>query len=367
MQSIIIKDFFLYLPLYAVRRIEQFLIFSITSQQVLYEFGSALKQRVVNRMFWGRSLLYKNFLHGVMLAGTILILIGGITSRFAVINADGIFNQNNNLIGSDDLLQQGGSIETVLTLDPKFLGLNLKPHEVEEGETLQTIAEENNVSMDTIRWANSGLISPFSNDVNAGWTLNIPEINGVLYEVKPGQGMGDVIRLTGGNEFDIAQFNNLTQPYSLNPGDRLFIPDGNLYRPDIAGDIDIPVGVFSNPLTHSDCGGYKFSRGYLYYHNGVDLARWPGCPISAVANGYVSYAGWENGGQGYMVSIDHGGGIVTHYYHGSGTYWVKKGDRVNQGDPIMMMGSTGNSTGTHLHFSLFKNGASINPAPFVPY
>lgn len=367
MKSEIFKDFFIFLPQYTVRRIEQSLIFAYTSFQVTYEFGSFIKQKLVSRMFWGRSLLYKNILHAVMLSATIIILIGGITSRFSVISADGIFNQNNNLIGSDDLLQQGGSIETVLTLDPKFLGLNLKPHVVEDGESLKSIADKYNVSADTIRWANSGLISPFSNEVNVGWTLNIPEINGVLYQVKAGQSMDDIIRLTGGNEFDIAQFNNLTQPYSLEVGQSLFIPDGNFYRPEIAGNIDIPVGVFSNPLAHPDCAGYRYSRGFLYYHNGVDLARWPGCPIEAIANGYVSYAGWKSGGEGYMVSIDHGGGIVSHYYHGSGTYFVKQGDRVLQADPIMMMGSTGNSTGTHLHLSLFKNGVAVNPAPFVPY
>ncbi len=115
------------------------------------------------------------------------------------------------------------------------------------------------------------------------------------------------------------------------------------------------------------CAGYVESRGFLSYHNGVDLAMWPGCPISAIASGIVVYAGWSEYGEGYNVRIDHGGGIVSHYYHGNGDIWVKKGDHVEQGQLIMFMGTTGNSTGVHLHLSLFKDNVAVDPAPYVPF
>ena len=69
---------------------------------------------------------------------------------------------------------------------------------------------------------------------------------------------------------------------------------------------------------------------------------------------------------GNNVQIDHGGGIITHYYHGSEVY-VRTGQRVSQGDLIMYMGTTGNSTGVHLHFTLFKNGVAVDPEGFVPF
>ena len=84
-------------------------------------------------------------------------------------------------------------------------------------------------------------------------------------------------------------------------------------------------------------------------------------------NGTVIYSGWSSGGEGYNVRIDHGGGIVTHYYHGNGELYVKAGDKVQQGQPIMYMGTTGNSTGVHLHFSLFYKGRAIDPAPYVSF
>ena len=94
---------------------------------------------------------------------------------------------------------------------------------------------------------------------------------------------------------------------------------------------------------------------------------WPGCPISAIASGKVVYAGWSQYGEGYNVRIDHGGGIVSHYYHGNGDIWVKTGDHVEQGQLIMFMGTTGNSTGVHLHLSLFKDNVAVDPAPYIPY
>ncbi len=130
--------------------------------------------------------------------------------------------------------------------------------------------------------------------------------------------------------------------------------------------VDIPRGVFSNPLSHPGCAGYTYSRGFTGYHRGVDLAKGSGCPIRAIATGKVEYAGWSPLA-GFNVRIDHGGGITSIYMHGNGTFWVNAGDRVQQGQEIMYMGTTGNSTGVHLHVELRKDGYAVNPAGFIPY
>ena len=98
-------------------------------------------------------------------------------------------------------------------------------------------------------------------------------------------------------------------------------------------------------------------------HKGMDIAAPKGTPIKAAAGGTVTYAGWMSG-YGYLVRISHGNGIETYYGHCSKLY-VSKGDTVEAGDTIAAVGSTGNSTGNHLHFEIRKNGVQINPQTYV--
>ena len=80
----------------------------------------------------------------------------------------------------------------------------------------------------------------------------------------------------------------------------------------------------------------------------------------------VIFAGWDSGGYGYLVKIDHGGGYVTYYGHCSAIL-VSKGAKVNKGDLIARVGNTGNSTGPHLHFEVRINGVAQNPANYVSF
>ena len=98
-------------------------------------------------------------------------------------------------------------------------------------------------------------------------------------------------------------------------------------------------------------------------HKGIDIAAPKGTPIQATASGQVTYAGWMSG-YGYLVRISHGNGIETYYGHCSKLY-VEKGDMVEAGEKIAAVGSTGNSTGNHLHFEIRKNGKQINPQTYV--
>lgn len=338
-------------------------------------FVNKIKFQIQSRLFWGRSSLYKNITHFLMIFIATAFLATGISNRITSSNVTNTIFQREILgTGTLDALYQGGSLELTSRNQIGITGLRIFKHIVQSGENLQTIADKYTITSDTIRWANKDKLdftSFLTDNVAIGLELSIPEINGVLYTVKPGETIDDIIRVTSlnndeANRFNIEQFNNLQPPYNLTAGQNLFIPDGNLKTASV-GLYNIASGIFINPLSHPDCAGYSFSRGFLYYHNGVDLARWPGCPISAVANGTVIFAGQSNFGEGWNVRIDHGGGIVTHYYHGNGEFYVKTGDRVKQGQPIMFMGTSGNSTGVHLHFSLFYNGIAIDPAPYVPY
>lgn len=98
-------------------------------------------------------------------------------------------------------------------------------------------------------------------------------------------------------------------------------------------------------------------------HLGMDIAAPAGTPIKAAADGEITYAGWM-GGYGNLVIISHGNGIQTYYGHCSKLY-VSKGETVNAGDTIAAVGTTGNSTGNHLHFEIRKNGSQINPQKYL--
>lgn len=100
------------------------------------------------------------------------------------------------------------------------------------------------------------------------------------------------------------------------------------------------------------------------YHSGIDLAVPSGTPVKAADSGKVLISGW-NGGYGYFVAIDHGKGISTAYGHNS-RLLVKEGDIVIKGEVIAKSGSTGLSTGPHLHFEVRENGAPVNPLSYLP-
>ncbi len=106
--------------------------------------------------------------------------------------------------------------------------------------------------------------------------------------------------------------------------------------------------------------------GYDHFHLGVDIANSQGTPIAAAAAGTIIFAGWTDAGYGNMVEIDHGNGLVTIYGHMMATPSVTTGQHVFKGQLIGYMGTTGNSTGPHLHFGVQYNGSWANPFTFLP-
>ena len=98
-------------------------------------------------------------------------------------------------------------------------------------------------------------------------------------------------------------------------------------------------------------------------HSGLDIAAPKGTDIKVAASGTVTFAGYS-GGYGNVVKVSHGNGIMTYYAHCSKLY-VSKGDKVTAGDVIAAVGSTGFSTGNHLHFEVVKNGVSLNPQNYL--
>ena len=105
-------------------------------------------------------------------------------------------------------------------------------------------------------------------------------------------------------------------------------------------------------------------RGGAAMHAGIDLSGPSGTPIYATADGVITDASYNRGGYGNLVKIDHGRGIETRYGHLS-VFAVKPGQRINRGDMVGRMGSTGRSTGNHLHYEVRIDGRAVNPIPFM--
>ena len=125
---------------------------------------------------------------------------------------------------------------------------------------------------------------------------------------------------------------------------------------------EAPTGKFIRPYYGSVTSRYGARWGRN--HNGIDYGGRTGDPVKAADGGTVTFAGWNNGGYGYMVIINHGNGKETYYAH-LNSVGVKKGQKVAQGSVIGRLGNTGRSTGPHLHFEIRINGRPVNPAGYV--
>ncbi len=230
---------------------------------------------------------------------------------------------------------------------------------VRSGDTLPAIAKMFGVTKNTIIWANdlSG------ENIKVGQTLVILPISGIEHTVKSGDTVSSIAKQHKGDINEILQYNDLTLNSKLAVGDIVIVPDGEVTQGQTSKPTTKPTTTTTKPASST---GFPVYEGYymrpiiggvktqgIHGHNGVDLASAYGSSILASADGTVLISrssGW-NGGYGSYIVLSHDNGTQTLYGHLSGTV-VNVGDHVEQGQLIGYMGSTGNSTGTHLHFEI---------------
>ena len=164
------------------------------------------------------------------------------------------------------------------------------------------------------------------------------------------EGIGGPLEPVGGSDATFKQlFNSWKKLDSISQG-AIAVPSEKPVR---TAAFTSGYGVRSDPF-----------RGAAAMHAGIDLAGPVGTPIYATADGVVSDAGYNSGGYGNLVKIDHGRGIETRYGHLS-SIMVSPGQRITRGQQIGRMGSTGRSTGSHLHYEVRIDGRAVNPIPFM--
>jgi murein DD-endopeptidase MepM/ murein hydrolase activator NlpD len=227
---------------------------------------------------------------------------------------------------------------------------------VKKGDTVSKIAAGRSISMDAIIASNNiANVRRFYE----GQVIKIPNIDGIPYTVKNGDSL---LKISGTMKVPleaILDANDL-QSETITPGTVLFIPGarmrtedlklalGELFVYPIRGRLTSPYGWRNDPIS-----------GVRRFHAALDLAAPIGTPVKAAMDGKVSTVGF-NGTYGKFIILSHNNGFQTMYAHLNVTS-VTQGSYVNQGSKIGEAGSTGYSTGPHLHFAVFKNGRPVNP------
>lgn len=235
-------------------------------------------------------------------------------------------------------------------------GDQLSIYVVREGDTISQIAEMFNVSVNTVMWSND---IPRGGTIHEGETLVILPVSGVKHTVAKGETVQSIAKKYGGDAEEIIGFNNLKDEDALAVGMNIVVPNGALAAPPVSSVARATTRGTSGP-SYSGYYMYPLSNGIksqgLHGYNGVDLAAPTGTTVFASASGDVVVSKFREGnpwfgGYGNYIVVSHDNGTQTLYAHLSGVV-VGEGWRVVKGQVIGYVGSTGRSTGAHLHFEV---------------
>lgn len=241
-------------------------------------------------------------------------------------------------------------------------------YRVVEGDTISSIAQKFGVSIDTILWENN-LKSVEA--IKPKQILKILPVTGVRHQVRRGETVYSIAKYYSVDAQNIIDypFNSFSNDeiFALTAGQELIVPEGIEPKETFTGVRNLAKTVAPIPGVVGE-GNFMWptagmiTQRYSWYHPAVDIANRSNPPVVAAATGSVVTAGWNGGGYGNYVVIDHGNGYRTLYGHLlNNSMVVKAGDKVSQGQKLGNMGSTGRSTGTHLHFEIITSGGKVDP------
>jgi murein DD-endopeptidase MepM/ murein hydrolase activator NlpD len=249
-----------------------------------------------------------------------------------------------------------------IALDPsQFESLKVREYRVVAGDTLSGIANRNNLRIDTLVSFNQ------INDVRRmqiGDVIKIPNRNGILYNVKRGDSLESIAETHNVSVNALLDANDMVNT-RIGVGEVLFVPGaqmnqtelrlalGELFRWPVRGRFTSGFGMRNDPFT-----------GLRRFHNGIDIANATGTAITAAMHGRVVHIETQSGNYGRFVILRHDAGFQTLYAH-LHTVTVRTGQYVSQGQTLGTMGNTGRSTAPHLHFSVIRNGAFVDPLRYL--
>ncbi|MDO5561701.1 MAG: M23 family metallopeptidase [bacterium] len=333
-----------------------------------FSYFEKAKDWLVNGLYRQRGKYSRPILHfgAIALAFAVVLVAPSIFERVTY-ETDG---SNRNVLGvasADEV-----SFYTMQADEVRQMrGGEITLHRVQEGETLVSIAEQYGLQKETIIWENNLSDNP---KLEIGQELRILPVDGIRHKVAKGEtvvtigskyGLKDA-QVQAIVDFPFNDFLN-NETFELAVGQYLMIPGGIRQR------AIVPTGTFASRLTPSAgtvsaTGGFVWpasgiiSQGYSFYHKAIDIAG--SGSILAGDSGTVIASGWDASGYGNRVILDHGNGTKTLYAHMS-VLQVVEGQTVNKGDVLGQMGSTGRSTGRHLHFEIRQDSVLLNPLDYL--
>ncbi len=246
------------------------------------------------------------------------------------------------------------------SLPPIPLAVKLGSYTVRSGDTLEKIAKRFGLRQDTIISVNN---LQSASSLRAGISLRIPNMDGVSHKVRRGENLSSLSKTYAIDMTRIVDANDLASS-TIAVGQSLFIPNARLSSASLKqfygmqfqwparGRISSPFGFRSNPFT-----------GLRTYHSAVDIVVNLGTSIKATNDGRVADTGYNSVFGNYII-LKHDSGYQSLYAHLSKIN-VKEGSYISKGSVIGLSGNTGQSTGPHLHFSLFKNGQALDPLKYL--
>jgi len=312
----------------------------------------------------------------VMASGAYALLVvqtgdtlGAIAQRYAI-SVDDLMEFNrlsSTSIHPGDLLKvpfvaaMGGIAESDPLPPPGF-----RWHILQPGETISSLMVRYNLSLAAIVGANPGISS--LDRLPVGLELLIPPGEGMVVALEPEQTVLDLVKIYGVSPVALARANQIDSPADLRPGQMLFLPGVTpRHALDRLAEVRERENTYIWPVhgrLTSFFGPRRLGMGTSNFHTGLDIAAPTGTPVVAARAGTVTFAGWSNRGFGNLVKIRHAGGAETWYAHFS-RILVTVGQQVRQGEVVGRIGSTGISTGPHLHFEVREGGRPYDPLRFL--
>lgn len=311
--------------------------------------------------------MYKRYLIGALIFAFLVIVSGNIISYIFIkkvyVNRDSYITKD----GFPLFVTEKDYIEFISKY-PYNPGVQFQIYKVTGNESLWTIKRAYGISIDTLISANPHLKEL---ELKPGQSIIIPSKNGTLFAFDDYRDVSRMKELLGGNSKILGDYKpgifriispddmrivffEQARPYIVNNSiEKIYRYKMTFLDPVDTGFFTSMFGERVNPI---------FGEGYEF-HNGVDIATHHGTPIKSARDGIVFFTGWKEG-YGNTVIVQHYDGYTTFYAHCSKMF-VKQGQWVKQGDVIAAVGSTGRSTGNHLHYTVYRHGVTLNPIKYL--
>lgn len=375
----LIKEFFAYLKAfsnYIIKKPKSIWSNLINLIRKSVETFSNLKNLIVRRLIWNRGRLSRPIAHATIATLSLAVFSINTTSSVPTLIKGGMYQIGEVLASSTEVIPE--PIQTETELPTNRPSEESFAYTVKDGDTLSSIGAYFNITVDTIRYANNLSNTDY---IKPGQELTILPINGIKVKVKSGDTVEAIATKYKVSPQAIVDFNYLNEPFTLAAGQELIVPDANIPAPapvvtppsnyaitntvSPVYALDAYVNIPYAPNAARGTGSFIWptnfrmvTQYFSQWHPAIDIA--PYSPLYASDTGTVIRAGWWPGGYGYAVQIDHGNGYTTTYAH-MNQIDVSVGQNVSQGQVIGLMGNTGRSFGTHVHFVIQYYGQYINP------